>query len=562
MTVARSVRTVVIVALTIVGLILEGSDLMLPWHPYATFGFRMDARCEVVSVYLDSARSLHVGDAVDVARLSPEDRLALGDNGMHVVQPGRVIHLTLRSGRDVTVTAQTTRRRGVDNISDIIEVLAMLAYLLLAAALALLRPTPATWAFYVFSYTFCTFSATPNTWPFAVGMPAFALFSLARAVSPGAFVAFALRFPAASPRGGWKIVERAALFVVTPCLVASSVRAFAYIFTGSPASAWVQATAQFLSIGAYAAGVLALIARYGSATAEERNRLRWVVSGFAVAFLPFLALTFAWNQGLLFPDAVTINLCQACAIFAPAALAYTVLKHRLFDIRLVVSRALMYTAMTSLVIGSLALVDWAFGKWLEQSRLATIAELALTLFLGAAMAVLHRHIERILNHVIFRAQTLALAGLRRFAQETDLIADPQRLICQTYDALHSRLEAEYVAIYTAEGSCYALTTPRQPELPQMLPADDFAVLRVRRWGEAFTCDEPSHPLRNALFVPMTARTRVVGFVVCGPKSDRTHYLPEEVETLSTLSHHVASSYLWLTQIPAAALLSTPSYESS
>ena len=54
------------------------------------------------------------------------------------------------------------------------------------------------------------------------------------------------------------------------------------------------------------------------------------------------------------------------------------------------------------------------------------------------------------------------------------------------------------------------------------------------------------PLRGSLLLPMTAHTQLVGFIACGPKRDRTHYLPGEVETLSALAHRSGSAYLWLT----------------
>lgn len=555
-----TVRTICVVALTLVALVIEGSDLMLPWHPYASFGFLMTPQSKIVAVFPGTSPALHAGDTIDLSRMTPADRFIF--NGASVgraVEPGRVLQLPLTSGRTVTLTAQTSHRTTVDNVSDVIEVLAMLSYLILAAALVLLRPTPATWAFYVFSYTFCTFAATPNMWPFAVAIPGFALFTTAAALSPGAFVSFALRFPDTSPYGVGRFLERTALFIVTPLLVAFGLfSAFGYIFAGLATPHWLNSDSDILRVSVYAAGVVALIVRYVFAPDDERNRLRWVVCAFTVAFFPFLSLTFAWRQGVFTNASPTIvNLCQACAVFAPIALAYTVLKHRLFDIRLVVSRALMYAAMTSFVVGVLALVDWGFSKWLEQSRFATIVELGLTLFLGAMLTTLHRRIEHFLNRIIFRSQMAALAGLRRFAQETDLIADPQRLLSQTQDALRSRLEADYVALYTADGASYALSTPRESALPTILPADDFAVLRVRRWSEPFECDEPAHPLRGALFVPMIARMRLVGFIVCGPKRDRTHYLPEETDTLAMLSHRVASSYLWLTMVSSAPLLSSP-----
>lgn len=200
----------------------------------------------------------------------------------------------------------------------------------------------------------------------------------------------------------------------------------------------------------------------------------------------------------------------------------------------------------SLSIGVLALIDWGFGRWISASRFTLFAELALALVLGAGLSMTQRKIEAFLNSVVFRTQTLALQALRRFALETDLISDPQRLLSQTHEVLDARLESEYVAIYTEDGSSYVRATPGTDSSPALLAADDFAVLRLRRWHEAFECDEPRHAFRGALLSPMTARGHLIGFIACGPKHDRTHYLPGEVETLATLTHSVGSAFVLLT----------------
>ena len=86
--------------------------------------------------------------------------------------------------------------------------------------------------------------------------------------------------------------------------------------------------------------------------------MRWVVAALAVAYLPFLAwrlnLELGWTSTILSP--VILNLSQAWFVWAPIAVAYTVLKHRLFDIRFVVSRALMYAVLMGIVVGALALI--------------------------------------------------------------------------------------------------------------------------------------------------------------------------------------------------------------
>lgn len=72
----------------------------------------------------------------------------------------------------------------------------------------------------------------------------------------------------------------------------------------------------------------------------------------------------------------------------------------------------------------------------------------------------------------------------------------------------------------------------------------------RTTADNVTDDEPGHPLQGALLLPMTARAFLVGFIVCGPKSDRTHYLPEEIEALGALAHRTGSAYGWLTLRPS------------
>lgn len=541
------VRSTFILIFTAIAVLSTASDLALPWHPYGSFGFLMSPRATVIAALPGTATTrLHPGETIDVARMTPEARFKLG----RVVKPGTTILVPLSSGRTLTFTATSYPRTLLDNVTNFLEVLAMLAYILIAASLVLLRPMPSTWAFYVFSYPFCTFAATPNTWPFPIALAGGVWLAFASTISPVAFVSFALRFPEVQPAAIARRIERILIFVAAPLLAALSVGGFlAFIFAGSGEPPWTYSLLDLTRDAFFVSGVLALLVRFVLARSDERNRLRWVVAAFAVAYLPFISLTSAWNQGIVPAYPATINLSQMLEVLAPIALAYTVLKHRLFDIRIVVSRALVYAVLMSVVVGVLALADWGFGRWLAESRFAFVIELALALALGAMLTMLHRRVELLLNQVIFRAQTAALQALRRFAQEADLVADPQRLLAVSYETLRARLQVEYVAIYTADGAAFALGTPGSDATPAILPGDDLAVLRLRRWNEAFECDEPAHKLRAALMVPMTARAQLIGFIVCGPKVDRTHYLPEEVETLVMLAHRVGTSYGWLTMRP-------------
>lgn len=554
------VRTVFIVVFTLLACVMNGMDAAIPWHPWASFGFTATQNGIVTSVDRVSARSgLRTGDQVDMARLPPSKRIYV--SALTVAPDGSQLALPIRTNgpdRLVRLSSHARTRTAADNITDIVEVVCLWAFILLAAALVLLRPTPVTWAFYIFSFVHCT----TGTLDLEYLSPALKIANgffviLAGTASCAALLSFALRFPDKQPAGPARTLERAILYVYAPLMAALwfawySLPLFANVLPDP--RAWAATYVAESALYLLSAGIL--VWRYVTADARSRNRLRWITVAFAVAFLPSAAIAFIEFSpyfAILAPSWV-INLTFAWELLAPIAVAYTVFKHRLFDIRFVMSRALIYTVTASVFVGVIALADFAIGKWLAESRFALVVELALALLVGISLTALHRRVENTLNGIIFRAQVKALEALRVFSHEIDLIPDPERLLAQTFEAMRLRLEGDYVGIYTLEGASYALTRGSAPSLPAIFPGDDFAVLHLRRRHEAFECEEPEHPLRGALLLPMAARTELVGFIVCGPKNDRTHYLPEEVETLGLLAHRAGTAYAWLTLRPATMQL--------
>lgn len=551
-------RISVVFILTAGALAYNAGDIVDPWHPWSTFGFSNDT-AGVVTTVDEAARAqgLRKGDVLDFARMPLADRVQQGT--ARSAYQGLTIRLPLRSGKTVRLVAHTRPRSLADNVTDLLAVLALVAYTLIAAALVLLRPMPATWAFFIFSAGLL-YNGNQDMQYFPVWLSVlltFAAFPVLQAIGPIAFLSFVLRFPDVIPVAASKRAERMFWFVIAPLLAVSNVVSFSASLFGATFPPLITDWLQFAIAALYIPGIVVLIARYGRSARAERARLRWVVAAFGTAYLPYLFFTaaqIATSDVISLPVA---NLVQAWLLLAPLALAYTILKHRLFDIRFVASRALIYGFLTTLTVGVLALADWGFGKWMEQSRFQLIAEVSLALALGFSITAVHKRIEYFLNSIIFRAQTIALAAIRRFTYEVDLIGDPNQLMAQTLETLRSRLESEYVAIFTADGTAFVQSQPVSAGTPALLPASDLALLRLRRWGEPFECDVPGHPLQGALMLPMMARTQLIGFIVCGPKADRTHYIPHEIDTLQALAHRAGAGYGWLNMRALVPLEAVP-----
>lgn len=84
-------------------------------------------------------------------------------------------------------------------------------------------------------------------------------------------------------------------------------------------------------------------------------------------------------------------------------------------------------------------------------------------------------------------------------------------------------------------------------LPQTLPINDSAVVRLRRWNEPFEMDRGTHPLAEALLLPMSVRGSLLGIMCCGPKRERTRYLAEEIDVLALVAHRVGTAYEFLSR---------------
>lgn len=551
------VRLVAVLFLTALALVEGGTDILLPWNASPEYGFSSSPSGAVTAVDATAGKAgLRVGDVIDITRLTPEQRTSFG---AVTVARDPFVALPLLNGRTIVLPRHTNPRSTADNVTDVIAVLAGAIYIALAGALLLWRPSPVTWAFFIFAFDF---SLGGTLWiaylPFWTLVFVFVVISAAFPAAAAAFFSFALRFPDVRPRGMAAMAERAVLFVVGPAAIACFEAAYiANVFYAITLPPWMLELCNVFVCVTYAAGIAALLSRFTTADPVTRNKLRWVVAAFSVAFLPVLGEILLENVRHIHIEVTYINLFETFQLLAPLALAYTIFKHRLFDVRFVVSRALLYASLTSIVVALLAVVDWAFGRWLAETRFALVAELLIAVSIGIAIAGIHRKIEHFLNAVIFRAQVRAMQSLRRFAHETDLISDPHHLLLQTYEALRTRLESEYYAVYTLDGSSYAIATPDAKHLPALVAGHDLAVLRLRRWQEPFECDEPGHSFLGALMLPMTARGALIGYIVCGPKKDGTHYLPDEVETLSFVTHRTASAYALLTLARTNATLPRP-----
>ncbi len=241
----------------------------------------------------------------------------------------------------------------------------------------------------------------------------------------------------------------------------------------------------------------------------------------------------------------------AYVLFIAFGVAYPVLRHRLGDLNILVSRATVFTVASTIVVGLFIAAEWGICKLFDESfglshsssgLAAQFLTLPLVLALGMSARSIHGFVEERLTKAFFRKRMQGLAEIERLAGEADVATDSDALMRLGVQTVRHALNPLGVAYYLRRGDRYergADTDVDDRVFPTAYAFNEAVPLRLRRWQEAFELDDDSEEQLHMLFVTMRVRGDLVGFLCCGPKPDRTTYLEDEVNALSLLAHHTA-----------------------
>jgi signal transduction histidine kinase len=151
-------------------------------------------------------------------------------------------------------------------------------------------------------------------------------------------------------------------------------------------------TARLIGLIALGAAVASLVLRWRRAGSIERQQLKWLTFACVVSVV-FALLGFASGQFTPFTLVMGSLALAGFAIGVPVAIGIAILRHHLWDIDLVINRALVYGALTALVAGVYALAVGLVGQVMQSQNEMAVAVLALTCAVAIALAV-RRYVQR------------------------------------------------------------------------------------------------------------------------------------------------------------------------
>lgn len=408
------------------------------FSPLGVFGYVTDSNGVVVRVPAHPASGsapLEVGDRIRIDRIRPFDRKP-GFVGLGYSYDNRTRYLPIeRHGTERVVKLVARDEPLVNRITTVLRILLYVVVVCFGALLFAIKPSLATGA--IFAYTLGgEFPTTygdlviPNPWR---QIPEWIAATLTGAARP-ALAVFAISLLVR----GERVSRDVALVGAAGALALGTLHAFAFhqlVYLGSHTQGLDDLYAH-VSSAITIVTILAFALAYARATGRDRQRVGWIAVAFAIASLARLASDAfypahlaPWANGLL----LTISVLPILAVWI------AVVRDRLFEVDFVVSRAIVYVALTAGVIGSISIVE-EVGTLIfyNKSDLSYATLIAISMAIGAFTGRLRKPIEKFVDRYIFRerrAQRKALELIAGYILDAETIEDVDRALLE--DAAHA-----------------------------------------------------------------------------------------------------------------------------
>ncbi len=432
--------------------------------------------------------------------------------------------------------------------------LSYLIFLLVGSAVLLLRPSPMTWAFYLY----CVARRWGDLWFYWPGSDKFfwantLAFAALGGTSCLLVTIFALRFPTDRLQGWRRAAERTAVALLPLFAAAWPYILIRFDFLGLPSQRLSNVILDLNSaVYLVAAGIF--IVMLLQSKGEERQRLRWILVFPAVLVLRVIAINQANG---LFPYSLPDWFSRALTILAtavPLVVAYAVIRKRVFDVQFAISRALVYAGITTIIAGSFLLLDWFMSKQFAETRFTLTAEIILALAIGSWLNMLHRNVDRFVDGTFFRQRHLAEERLAKAAAavlraeshevvDRFLVHEPVRALDLTSAAVfhRHRVRAHFVREQTVgwDRDETAELTANDPLVLHLLAEGNSVRLAEVDWPSEASA---RHIGDAVLAMPVLLRDELVSIVLYGPHRNGADIDPDEIRSMALLVDRAGAAY--------------------
>jgi signal transduction histidine kinase len=204
-------------------------------------------------------------------------------------------------------------------------------------------------------------------------------------------------------------------------------------------------------VGVTVLGVAAVLTRYRSGDATLREQLRWFIAAVLLAAVP---LPVSIVPGVGGPQWALV----ACVglMLVPVSVGIAVTRYRLYDIDVVINRALVYGVLGLLVAAAYLILATALGRLAGGEGSPATATVATVLAALVALAA-RQAAQQAIGRLLYGRRGDPLAVIGSVARRLESAGTPEGLLTDVVGDLREALKLDAVAVYAIDGVLLAGT---------------------------------------------------------------------------------------------------------
>ena len=351
--------------------------------------------------------------------------------------------------------------------------------------------------------------------------------------------------PGEQKRTGAKLIALGALGVSAAFVFAKELRSALSNLNGT--SNWAVASIFVL-------GAVAILLTYSGARGSERLRIKWVLLGLLCAGVAHVFwLVGPDTASQLYSPAGATGVAELLYAVLPIALAYAVFRHRVIDVRFVVSRSLAIGVIIAIIASIVVGIDWVFSTRLPDSRFDAAVYVGVALLVGFSLNAARQWIGKTSDFLLFRpwhrtqerADSIADA-LRRASSKADLYEPLTAGVAEAFSlasvALFDRVEDGGFVRVAARGWPAGTIWHILPDDPLVVRAGQSPRamdLDVVQWHEP---DLPAGVARPTVVMPIVSGKMIPAMLLCGAHVNGAGLDPDELRAIRTLCADAGLTY--------------------
>ena len=482
-----------------------------------------------------------VGPGPARAGMRPGDRIVY-DRTSYVRQVGAAgaivtLHV-LRRGQLLTLRVPLTRR--MDAPSPLVRALndVCIAFaLLLAAYLGFRKPSAMVAALILFlgggDLNWPTFVNRFSTLPDSLYVPFASVMAVLCDWFPVmALASFAVRLPGTIP----SVPQRSAIRIVDAIVVAAF--CFGLLLLGSSLYRnWYDTFTASSAVLVLLASLTALLL----ARPVDRGRAGIVFAGVMIGGVGYAVnmIGLTLNE----PYWLFIIYANVSVVVVPLSLAYAILRHRVFDVAFVLNRTIVFALTSALVLVVFAALEFVTERFLSDATHVEgiILQFGIALAVIVSVRLLHRKVDLVVDHVLFRSRYEQESALRRFTSTLQFYTQDAPLVRDAADVLLRYARVQGVAVYLVRDTGLAQVQSSFPIAASEIDHNDMAYVELRAHHEPLLVHAMPTALPGDRLYPMIRAGRMAGVIATGERESGEEMPPDIDDAIKGIAHAAATA---------------------